>query len=675
MRHKSIVIFSVLFVICSTSFSQKSFMKFGNISKEEMEMTSCSIDTSAGAVVLGDFGTTNFDITEDEGFYTVFTRHVRIKILDKDELDQGDFVINLYESKGGDEEKVTGLKAVTYNLEKGQVEKYKLERKNIFREKASENWNEIKFSMPNVKVGSVIDVTYTITSPFYYQLQRWFFQTEIPTIRSEYHVYIPEYYNYKNWSSGYIPIKKESDITYKTYQYTQAATVGPNGRESGELISFKAKITHWSYFAENVPAFKNEPKITSPIDYLSNIDFELLSTDFPGRIIKYYSRKWEDIRKELMEDEDFGKQLNRTGHLKEQVEKINSMYSDPIDKMAAAYEFIKNKMVWTRSYRLFANEGIRKPYTEGGGTSAEINLNLVGLCHDLGLDANPVLVSTRNNGKLRVGQVILTQFNHVIASVKINDQIYLLDCTDSYCPYYILPRNTLNGKGLILTETSFSWIDLYTDVAADEMMTAELTIDEDMQFVGSIKHEKKNYAALKTRKEIKEESSQEEYLRNMEQDMNGVQLSELNIDNLDSIYKPLNLVVDAVFEDKIIEGGDMLYFNPVLVDRLEENIFKNDERQYPVDYNYPLDIKQKYTITIPDGYAVEELPKSENIHMEDNGGSYIYKISAEENKILLETEFTINGTIYPSNVYNEIKKFYELMVAKQAEQVILKQVN
>ena len=238
-------------------------MKFGKISPEDMEMTSYSLDTSAGAVILGDFGYTNFEITEDEGFYTVFNRHVRIKILDKDELDQGDFVISLYTSSGGNEEKVTGLKAYTYNLENGKVEKYKLERKNIFRENASKNWNEVKFSMPNVKVGSVIEVSYSISSPFFYQLQRWFFQAEIPTVRSEYHVYIPEYYNYKNWASGYIPIKKESDVTYKTFQYTQAATIGPDGRESGELISFKAKITHWSYIAENVPAFKNEPKITS----------------------------------------------------------------------------------------------------------------------------------------------------------------------------------------------------------------------------------------------------------------------------------------------------------------------------------------------------------------------------------------------------------------------------
>ncbi len=675
MRHKLIVIISALTLVCSSLYSQKSFMKFGNISDEDLKMTSYSQDTSAGAVVLGNFGTTSFDISEDEGFFMIFTKHIRIKILDKSELDKGDFSVSLYESAGGSEERLSGLKACTYNLEGEKVTKYKLERKNIFREKTDKNFTTIKFSLPNVKVGSVIEVEYSINSPFIFNLQSWYFQSDIPTTRSEYHVYIPEYYKYKNWSSGYIPIIKESETSYRTFQFNKSATVTSSGRESGEIISFKAQITHWSYVAENVPAFKNEPYITTVYDYLSNIDFELVSEEFPGSIPKYYTRQWEDIRKELMDDEDFGKQLDNAGHMKDQITSIDATTSDPLEKMVAAYEYIKNSMKWDGRYRIWAYSGIRKPYIEGAGSSAEMNLNLVALCRNLGLKADPVLVSTRGHGKLKPGQVILSQFNHVIAAVTIDDNVYVLDCIDSDCPYYILPPNTLNGKGMKLTEVDFSWIDLYSDVPYDESVTAELSINDELQFEGKISKKNKNFAALSSRKKIRNESSQEEYLRKLEQSMDGIQLNDLKIENLDSIYKPLSIEVDAVIGEKITEGGDMFYFNPVLFDRRKENPFKNDERQYPIDYNYPYILNQLYTFSIPQGYTVEELPSSVKIYMAEYGGSYFYTISQEADKITLKTEFAINQTIYPSINYGEIKKFYEEMVAKQAELVILKKLD
>lgn len=672
MKLRFIVIYLALtFVFCHL-YSQKSFMKYGQISDEEMKMTSYLPDTSAGAVVLGDFGTTSFEISQDQGFYMVFSKHIRIKILDKRELDKGDFSISLYESAGGNEEKLSGLKACTYNLEGGKIVKDKIERKNIFREKTDKNHTTIKFSLPNVKAGSVIEVAYSINSPFIFNLQSWYFQSDIPTTRSEYHVYIPEYYKYKNWSSGYVPITKESESSYRTFQFNKSAEITSTGRESGEVISFKAQVTHWSYVAENVPAFKNEPYITTIYDYLSNIDFELLSEDYPGSIPKYYTRHWEDIRKELMDDEDFGKQLDNFGHLKDQIALINGTVTDPLKKMVAAYEHIKKSMKWDGRYRIWVNTGIRKPYLDGGGSSAEMNLNLVAMCRSLELKADPVLVSTRGHGKLKPGQVILSQFNHVIASVTINDDVYVLDCIDSDCPYYILPPNTLNGKGLKLNEVGFDWIDLYSDVPYEELIDANLILNDELQLEGIISEESKNYAALYSRKRIREDSNQDEYLRKLEQGMAGTQLSDLKIENLDSLYKPLNLEVSAIFGEKITEGGDMLYFNPILIDRLKENPFKNDERQYPVDYNYPIVLKHNYSVSIPEGYIVEELPESVNLYLADDGGSYNYDISSEEGKINLKTEFIMNQTIYPSNNYGEIKKFYEEMVSKQAELVILK---
>jgi hypothetical protein len=673
-----ILAMGILFLFGKELTAQKTFMKVGKVPMEDLQMTTYAADTSAEAVILGDFGYTRFAYSQNDWFTIDFYRHVRIKILDKDGFDWADFEIPLYLHKSGKDEDLSGIKAVTVNLEKGKPVVEKLSRGNLIREMKNKNVELVKFTMPNIKEGSVIDISYKVRSPFLWNLNPWFFQDEIPVKRSEYHVFIPEYFYYKNWINGYIYVKKESEVLHETYQYTQSASVDGGlggGRESGGIRSFEAEVKHWTYLAENVPAFRDEPYITTSHDYLSFLEFELVSTDFPGSIKEYYTRSWEDIREDLMDDPDFGKQIDNSGHLKDQISLINLATNDPLEKMKMAYEHIKNRMVWDKRYRTQSYDGVRKSYNEAGGTSADINLNLVALCRGLGLKANPVIVSTRSHRKLRPGQVILSQFNHVVVCIEIGKDKYVLDAIDPYCPYYMLPPNTLNGQGMMISENGFEWVDLLSDLPADEVFYAELSINDDLEFEGRINNVSENFAALKERKKIKKYASENEHIEKMEQNLEGLEITNFEVENLDSIYNPLKVNAEVIMTDKIIEGGDRLYFVPILFDRLEENPYKNDERKFPIDYNYPLNEKYTTLINLPAGYEVEEIPESMLLSLPDNGGKFLYNIKMMDNQLAIHYEFVISQTLFPATQYGEIKKFYELIVAKQAEQVVLKRIN
>lgn len=665
----------ILFLFILDISAQKSFMKLGKVPMEDLQMTTYAADTSAEAVILGDFGYTRFAFTQDDGFIIDFYRHVRIKILDNEGFEWADFRIPLYVASSGNDEDLGSVKAFTINLVDGKAQTEKLSRGSLFREKENKNWEIVKFTMPNVKVGSVIDISYKVRSPFLWNLNTWYFQDEIPVRRSDYHVYIPEYFYYKNWINGYVLINKESDRRTETYQFMKSSEITSQGRESGELLSFEAMVTHWSYFAKDIPAFRNEPYITTSRDYLSSLEFELVSTDFPGQVKKFYTRSWKDINEEMLDDPDFGKQLNNTGHLKDQISLINLTVSDPLMKMKMAYEHIKNNMVWDKRYRTESTVGIRKAYNDGGGSSSDINLNLVAMCRALGLDANPVLVSTRSHKKVKPGQVILTQFNHVVASVKIEDEEYVLDAIDPYCPYYMLPPNTLNGEGMMISEGGYRWVDLYSNLPSDKVFYAELTLNEDLEFEGKIQTVSENFAALKARKRIKAYASENEHIEKLEQNLEGLEITSLEVKSLDSIYRPLKVHTEVVIRDQITEGGDRLYFIPILFERFEENPFKNDDRKFPIDYNYPIQEKFTTVINLPEGYEVEESPEPIQISLPDNGGKFIYNIKILDGQLAIHYDFAINQTLFPSTNYGEIKKYYEVIVAKQAEQIVLKKIN
>lgn len=94
-----------------------------------------------------------------------FERHVRIKILKSVGMKYADVEVPLRMS-GSAEEKVVNLKATTYAPENGKVVEIKTGKDAVFKEKLSKYTTLHKITLPKVKVGTVIEYSYTIISDF-----------------------------------------------------------------------------------------------------------------------------------------------------------------------------------------------------------------------------------------------------------------------------------------------------------------------------------------------------------------------------------------------------------------------------------------------------------------------------------------------------------------------------
>jgi hypothetical protein len=239
----------------------------------------------------------------------------------------------------------------------------------------------------------------------------------------------------------------------------------------------------------------------------------------------------------------------------------------------------------------------------------------------------------------------------------------------------MLPPNSLNDKGLMISETGYKWVDLYSKLPSNQSYTGQVTMNEDLEFEGKIISTYENFAALKIRKDIKAKTNLDEYKKDLETRFEGSEISDLQVENIDSLYKPVKLTMNIYMNDKITEGAGMVYFNPILIEREDENYFKKDTREYPVDFNYPFRKKYTFIITIPDGYDVAELPKPLKVALPEDGGKFSYLVGGIGKNITLNCELVINQTIFPTPNYLDLKKFYEMVVAKMAEQVVLKKVN
>jgi transglutaminase-like putative cysteine protease len=666
----------IVALFCLSPFclcAQKPPTKFGEVSIEDLKMTRYAKDSSAAAVVLMDYGETIIEYNQSSGFELHFERLTRIKILSKEGLDWANLSIPLYHD-GSDNEKITNLKAITYNLENGKISETKLKNDAIFTEKIDANVDYTKVTFPNVRVGSVVEITYKVTSDFLFNLQDWEFQRTIPAVWSEYRARIPEYFSYDKYMQGYVVLsindqtKSAATLNITSKERSNNGAGATQTTFSQDRIDFQETRFRWA--ANDIPAFKPEPFITTYRDYISKINFELAYTSYPNQPIKTYMGSWADINKQYAESADFGEEVSGNGFLKKIVEEVTAGTATPEDKVQAVGNYLKQNVSWDENSRRFTTKPLKKVLEDKKGNSAEINLLFASMLDKANIKVRPVLLSTRDHGFVRENTPISSQFNYVICAASIGDKIYLLDATEKLLPIGMLPERCLNGNGLAISKEGFQWLNLQTATKSRTVMNVDLALVASGELNGKLIIERGGYDGLASRKRYLTEE-EKEYVKDFVGG-NSWEITQKEITNVKEIHLPMKETYELVMSEQITSAGDVIYLNPLLLERIEENPFKLENREYPVNYTSPFERTYMCKILIPEGYVVDELPKSKAMALPANAGKYTYSVTQTGSTLSIISNFTINKSIFTQPEYPNLREFYNQVVAKQAEQIVLK---
>ena len=668
-NHMRKIYLFVFLSIAITSFGQKPPIKFGDIPMNDLKMTVYEKDSSAAAVVLADYAESKIEYNETKGFQLEFERIRRIKILTKEGLKWADFKIPLYHD-GDDDEKTTGLKAVTYNLENGKIVETKVKNESIMKEKFDKNLNFVKVTWPNVKVGSILEISYRVTSDFLFNFQDWDFQSTVPIIWSEYRASIPEYFDYAKYMQGYVPLAiAENSVGYKSI------TSNSIQRSSGLALTHTINNTKIDYqenrfrwVAKDVPAFKEEPFMTTYRDYISKINFELSYTKFPDTPIKNYMGSWEDINNSYWKI--VGDDITGNNSLKKNVEEIISGMSSAEDIISAIYNYVNRNILWDESYQRYPSVSIKKVLEQKKGNSAEINLLLASMLEKAGIKVFPVLISTRDHGFIREGIPVSSQFNNVVCLVKLDQKSILMDATDKTLPMGTIPQNCINGNGFVVSKEGFQWISLKPNTKTKTVIASDLSFTETGSLQGSIKIDRVGYNSVNARKNYLSKG-EKDYIMAFANGRPWI-ISKSEFQNVQEIQLPFKESHDLIINEHITEAGNTIYLSPFIMAKIEENPFKLEKRNYPVDFAHPFDQMYLTKINIPEGYVVDEIPKSKVISLPENAARYTYNATQTGNMISLTSSLVINKSLFSQEEYPNLREFYSQLVAKQAEQIVLK---
>ena len=661
----------VLLLLSQSSIIAQNY-KFGKVSKEEMEESFYPLDSSADAAFLYRKRKTFFEYVQYRGDFQVITEiHERIKIYNKDGFEFANRYIPYYKPDSGTEVTVNSIKGYTYNINKGKVTKDKLSNKDIFDEKLNRYYGLKKITLPNVKEGCVLEIKYRITSP-YKSIDDLEFQYDIPVKKLAYSVEIPEYYIFNIKSKGYYSI---SPIVRKANKSLKIRTRGSNFGRGDSQVPFT--VTNYfsnvkEFNANDIPALKNnEPFVGSIKSYRGGAEFELSSTDFTSieGSVKNFSTSWENVSQQIYKSSYFGGELAKSNYYKIELDAILSAAKTDFDKIGAIFQFVKSKVKWNGFYNKFVDKGVRKAYKEGVGNVADINLMLTSMLRYADLDANPVLVSSRDNGVPLFPT--LKGFNYVISMVEFKDGTYLLlDATERYSLPNILPVRSLNWNGRKVTKDgNSSWVKLASSKPAIEDNNLMVKITDDLIVEGFIRTKFSNLYALNYRNNnnhIKKESIIEKF-----EETNNVEVESFKITNANQLDKPIVRSVKFNSEDLIEEINEKLYIEPLLFLSEHRNPFKLEERKFPVDFTSPWKNKNTVLIQIPEGYTVETLPASFAVSLPDDIGVFKYQTIQTANKIKLIVILQFNTAIISAENYKVLKEFYSGLVKKQSEKIVL----
>ncbi len=668
---------STLFLMVFVLKAPAQEFKLGKVSIAELEEKVHAKDSSAVAAILFKKGEVRFEYSQEKGFVMVTEVKTRVKIYKKEGYNWANQSVQYYLGSNLRED-VSFSDAVTFNLVGGKIEKTKLKSDGEFDEKVNKYWGRKKIAMPNVKEGSVIEYEYTIRTPRISELKEWFFQTSIPVNHSKFITYIPEYFAYNPNQKGFVFPKVTAEKSQQSLILNNKERSGGGGFYSRPISTTytQDKIdyteTQTTYLVDNLPAMKEEAFVNNIDNYTSSVSHELAMTKYPNSPVELYSTDWESVTKKIYENESFGSELNRTGYFEDDINMLIKGLTTQDEKIAAIFNFVKTKVKWDDSYSYFCDQGVKKAYKESTGNVAEINLMLTAMLRYAEIKANPVLISTRSNGIALFPN--RTAFNYVIAAVEISEGLILLDATEKYSVPNILPLRDLNWLGrLIRKDGTSTEVDLMPKIPSRESTNISIVLDVKGEINGKIRTQFVDHNALSFRqKNII--TSKDSYLEALESKNNNIEINDYVRENELDLSKPI--VESYSFKDsKSVEViNEKIYISPLIFLVSKENPFKQEAREYPVDFGHPWQEKYNITIEIPEGYVVELLPQSLNIATGNDVGAFKYFISNTGNTIQVSITTDIKSAIVLPDFYDVLKDFFQQMIDKQNEKIVLKKV-
>jgi hypothetical protein len=642
----------IMILVATGGMAQQKLPEFGKINKDDLLLKEYANDKSMPAMVLAHEGVVVFNY--DLGRQTFeMDRTVRRRVKVFSTKGQNEANVKVVFRSDDKYEQVSSIAGYTYNLDaSGEIIKTKLEKDQVLKNKEDDDHSSVVFSLPDVKPGSVFEYRYTITKKSFSIIDPWLFQDDIPTRQSVFSIEMPEYFRF----TPRLNVNGSSKLEKSKEDGVRNSNFGRMG------------VTTYLYSLTDVDGLRLEPYMTGYGDYLQRLELQLSEIIYPNGVIDSRTTTWEKLAEELHESDYFGQQLRKKISIPDLESTLETIKGNK-ERIEHIHHYVRTHFDWDGQEN-FTCLNIKKVNEKRNGSTGDINLVLLNLLLHYDIEAYPILVSTRNHGRVFTGYPFLRQFNSLNVMAKDGDKWYIMNGADKYTPTNLIPSDVMTTEALMVNKKNSSWVTLWDSAMIERHNVSYMaTLSEDGQLSGDAFITSNGYAKSPRVRSLKD--GNDKYIQKYFTDVTtGIVIEEFSTKNAEN--DTLGLEQKFKFKYKINTSGDYAYFNTNLFTGLEENPFVAENRVSDIDFGHNRRIALNTRIVIPDNYQLDELPRNTRMIMPDTSIIFTRSYFQEGNTISLRLVLEFSRPIFSADEYPEFKDFYKKMFDMLNEQVVLK---
>jgi hypothetical protein len=267
----------------------------------------------------------------------------------------------------------------------------------------------------------------------------------------------------------------------------------------------------------------------------------------------------------------------------------------------------------------------------------------------------------------------LQKFNTVAVYITVAGKEFILDATEKFTPYNIVPHSIANSQGFVMDEGGGKWINTSSLKSKFRIITAiHGDVDNDGNITGDALINCFDYARIQRCQQWQQSPTnfKQQYFTNnvMKYTIEDFELNNLTTDSL-----PLEQRLK--FKGKLNGDGNYRYFIPNVFTSLQNNEFTANERISDIDFGCLQDYVVFGNYNLPNNYTFVDLPKNVTIITPDTSIIFTRSVQQNDNVLNVRVAIEFKQAVYSAAIYSEFAAFYKKMFATLNEPIVLQKRN
>jgi hypothetical protein len=631
-----ISLYLCLWAIYPTIIAQNPIKKFewGDIPVADRTMTFYDADPTADAVVLAAVTKLKVELKDNKPQMTVSV-YRRVKLFTDAAVARQnsievpfDFAQNQY--------KLSKIKAQL-------TEKDGLRQDIEVSETSQINSRRLVFS--GLKPQQILEVSYELTSDNLESISTWLFQEAYPVRHAELWTTIDVTFEHA------FSVQNEKDIRIMLDSKSGAKVFTVNDLDANKSTNETFSITSG--------------------DQVTGVHLQLKSVELADKTKKTIVSSWTELANRVQKNEGIGQQFaKKTNYdaLWKAVQPLAKAAKNDEEKIEIIYNFINENVNWDGEWNTTARMPLDAIFEKKSGNSGELNLMLIACLNEAGFTAFPMLVSTRFHGKTNQNTPFLSQFNHLLCYVeRAGTTPLILDAGSIHRPMGLSRVEALNGDGWIVNPKNLQWQSISSKITARQTLAAfSVNIEGDMK--GRFVKTSKDYEAVNDR----DEQVRRRAVKTIEKQYAGIRIDSVTNTKTDNSAAFFKQNVYCFLSQVAPIDSQKMTIKPLWRTGFELNPLTSIPLNSAFDFPYLIQDLHVFALQMPAGSTVLKSPEPDMFELPDKSAGLSLTVSINADMMQLSMVVKINKLHFEPTEFLALRAFFDKIIAKQTEAIVLK---